>query len=82
MRVCAGGVLHAEDTLVLERYGGGAQLAFHLLALGRGFAVVDEGEDEAAVLELRGRALRVRPGLVLQSDMKPMFDEASTQAML
>ena len=35
---------------MLERYGGGAQLAFHLLALGRGFAVVDEGEDEAAVL--------------------------------
>ena len=48
--MCAGGVLHAVDTLVLERYGGGAQLAFHLLALGRGFAVVDEGEDEAAVL--------------------------------
>ena len=55
--------------LVLERYGGGAQLAFHCLALGRGFAVVDEGEDEAPVLQLRGRALCVRPGLVLKPDM-------------
>ena len=55
--------------LVLERYGGGAQLAFHCLALGRGFAVVDEGEDEAPVLQLRGRALRVRAGLVLKPDM-------------